>query len=210
MEFIRYKTRNIKGGYLYIPENQQGPLPLVIWLTGGNDGAQLPLDFSLGKLLNEGKIQPDCLVLMPAATYGHNYTTMTVDELDKLILSAGILADIDYGNISICGWSLGADAAAILVAAAPKMFNRACIISNYPKALDKKPVDIPVLLLIGKKEKSASRDWLGILGRMPTASLLMAEDYGHEIGEKIWADEGAWLIRWLTGDGGGACCQTSR
>lgn len=210
MKFIKYKTRNLKGAYLFLPEEVGEPMPLVIWLTGGNDGAQLPLRFSLGKLLDTGRIKPPCAVLLPAASYGHNYTTMNREELLDLMCLAGEYAEIDYRNVSICGWSLGADAAAILAKQLPDLFDRICLISNYPKAWDDFVPNVPVLILVGAKEKSADRDWLSILERMPTASLLIAENYGHEIGEQIWAEEGAWLIRWLTADGGGRCYQTLR
>ena len=210
MKFFPYKTRNLKGALLYVPKNSKGPFPLVIWLNGGKDGAQMPTLYALGKLLKDGDIQPDCAVLMPVADYGRNYMTMTDDELLELVTMARGEANLDHRNISLCGWGEGADAAAILATKLPGMFCRICLISSYPKALEKKLVGIPLLLLIGGKEKSANRDWLDILERMPTASLLIAENYGHEIGDRIWSEEGGWLIRWLTADGGGACYQTSR
>lgn len=210
MKFFPYKTRNLKGALLYVPKESKGPFPLVVWLTGGNDGAQMPLLFSLGRLLKEGAIQPNCAVLMPVASHGHNYRTMTGDELLELVTMAGGETNLDRRNISICGWDLGANAAVVLATKVPGLFSRICLISNYPKALTKKSMEIPLLLLIGGKEKSAGRDWLGILERMPTASLLIAENYGHEIGEKIWADEGGWLLRWLTADGGEKCYRTLR
>lgn len=194
MEWIEYKTRNVKGAYLYAPESDK-PLPLVVWLTGGNDGAQLPLRFSLGKLLNQGKLKPNCAVLLPAASYGHNYTTMTADELDEMILKAGELADFNYMNISLCGWSLGADAAAILTAESKNQFfaDRICLISNYPNAWKGELPPADVQILVGAKEKSASRNW----GSYPVERI---PGYGHEVGEMIWTDYRYDLLGWLTGE----------
>lgn len=190
MEWIEYKTRNVKGAYLYAPESEK-PLPLVVWLTGGNDGAQLPLKFSLGKLLDRGKLKPNCAVLLPAASYGHNYTTMTTEELNKLILKAGDIVDLDYMNFSICGWSLGADATAILTAADPDRFDRVCLLSNYPKAWKGEMPPMAVRILVGANEASARRNWgIYMVERIP--------GYGHEIGEKIWTDEHFDLLGWLS------------
>lgn len=187
---IEYKTRNLKGAYLYVPESADGPLPLVMWLTGGNDGAQLPLKFSLGKLLDKGELKPDCAVLMPAASYGHNYTTMSIEELEELIRRVSKQLDVNYGNVSLCGWSLGADAAAILSEKDPKWFDRVCLISNYPNAWKGKEPVSDYRILVGAKEKSASRDW-GVyhVERIP--------GYGHEIGDKIWLDEQYSPLGWL-------------
>lgn len=195
MQFIEYKTRNLKGAYLYAPETDK-PLPLVVWLTGGNDGAQMPLKFSLGKLLDNGELKPECAVLMPAARYGHNYTTMTMEEMDDLWITAwSDIADINRGidisTTSLCGWSLGADAASILTAEAPTYFDRVCIISNYPKAWKGADPVKHYRILVGAKEKSAARDWSPYtVERVP--------GYGHEIGEKIWLDGSIDLLSWLT------------
>lgn len=189
MQFIEYKTRNLKGAYLYAPETKER-VPLVVWLTGGNDGAQTPLKFSLGKLLEKGELKPECAVLMPAASYGHNYTTMTTKELNILLLLSGF-AEFDYMNFSICGWSLGADAAAILTASEPDMFDRVCLISNYPKAWNGAEPVKDYRILVGAKEKSAARDW----GVYPVERV---PGYGHEIGEKIWLDGSIDLLGWLT------------
>lgn len=192
MEWIEYKTKNLKGAYLYAPESEK-PLPLVVWLTGGNDGAQLPLRFSLGKRLDKGILAPNCAVLLPAAAYGHNYTTMTAEELDKLIMLAGNLADFNYMNISLCGWSLGADAAAILTAEDNSFVaDRICLISNYPQAWKGEMPPADVQILVGAKEKSAARDW----GNYPVERI---PGYGHEIGELIWTDKNYDLLGWLTG-----------
>lgn len=189
MQFIEYKTRNLKGAYLYAPKTEK-PLPLVVWLTGGNDGAQMPLKVSLGKLLDRGELQPDCAVLMPEASYGHNYTTMTREELWTLIFRA-----MEGGNIScavsLCGWSLGADAAAALSEKDAHLFTRVCLISNYPKAWGGNMPNVPVRLMVGAKEKSAARDW----GVYPVERV---PGYGHEIGEKIWLDGSIDLLGWLT------------
>ena len=192
MQFIEYKTRNLKGAYLYAPKTEK-PLPLVVWLTGGNDGAQLPLSASLGKYLEKGILKPACAVLMPAASYGHNYTTMTIGEVSTLIFLAHSMCDnIDIDNISLCGWSLGADAAAILTeGCSDNVFDRVCLISNYPKAWKGEMPEIPVRILVGAKEKSANRDW----GVYPVERV---PGYGHEIGEKIWLDGGIDLLGWLT------------
>ena len=192
MQFIEYKTRNLKGAYLYAPKTEK-PLPLVVWLTGGNDGAQLPLSASLGKYLEKGILKPACAVLMPAASYGHNYTTMTIGEVSTLIFLAHSMCDnIDIDNISLCGWSLGADAAAILTEeCSDNVFDRVCLISNYPKAWKGEMPEIPVRILVGEKEKSANRDW----GVYPVERV---PGYGHEIGEKIWLDGGIDLLGWLT------------
>jgi len=189
---IEYKSRNLKGAYLYVPEAVIGPLPLVVWLTGGNDGAQLPLRFSLGKMLDEGKLTPNCAVLMPAAGYGRNYTTMDGKELVNLIDWAATKARFDTGNMNICGWSLGADAAAILTNDIPMFFARVCLISNYPKEWDgKEPVE-DYRILVGAREKSAKRDW----GIYPVERI---DGYGHEIGDRIWADEKNSPLDWLIG-----------
>ena len=192
MQFIEYKTRNLKVAYLYAPKTEK-PLPLVVWLTGGNDGAQLPLSASLGKYLEKGILKPACAVLMPAASYGHNYTTMTIGEVSTLIFLAHSMCDnIDIDNISLCGWSLGADAAAILTEECSyNVFDRVCLISNYPKAWKGEMPEIPVRILVGAKEKSANRDW----GVYPVERV---PGYGHEIGEKIWLDGGIDLLGWLT------------
>lgn len=192
MHWISYNTRNLKGAYLYAPESEK-QLPLVVWLTGGNDGAQLPLKFSLGKLLDRGEIAPECAVLIPVASYGHNYTTMTIDELDDLLaLAYGLRSDIDMEEIAVCGWSLGADAASILTASEPDMFDRVCLISNYPKAWNGAEPVKDYRILVGAKEKSSARDWSPyMVERVP--------GYGHEIGEKIWMDGGIDLLGWLTG-----------
>lgn len=210
MKFFPYKTRNLKGALLYVPKDSKGPIPLVIWLTDGKDGAQMPTLFSLGRLLKDGDIRPDCAVLMPVANSGHDYMSMTADELLELVTMARGEANLDGRNISLCGWDKGAIAATTLARNLPYFFNRICLISYCPKMLEKKPVDVPLLLLIGGKEQNASWDWLGVLERMPTASLLVAENYGHEIGDRIWSEEGGWLIRWLTAEGGGRCYRTSR
>lgn len=196
MQFIEYKTRNMKGAYLYAPEDITRPMPLVVWLTGGNDGAQMPLKFSLGKLLDRGEIAPECAVLIPVASYGHNYTTMTMNDMDDLWGDAwGEIADIgksiDFSTTSLCGWSLGADAAAILTAENPKYFERVCLISNYPKAWGGNMPNVPVRILVGAKEKSAARDW----GVYPVERV---PGYGHEIGERIWLDRSIDLLGWLT------------
>lgn len=198
---IEYKTRNLKGAYLYAPEGANHPLPLVIWLTGGNDGAQLPLRFSLGKLFAEGAITPSCAVLCPAASYGHNYTTMTPAELRELVQRARDWCWIDRDNISICGWSLGAGAAAELVRQMPGSFARCCIISNRPVAWDKHPEDItlPVWMIAGGREPSGSRGVWPIADRLPDARMEIAQCYGHEIGEKIWTDPRLDVLGWLVG-----------
>ena len=196
--------------FLYVPEEATKPVPLVIWLTGGNGESQYPLHNSLGKLLKEGKILPDCAVLIPATSGGHNYTAMTGNQLVELVILAGEYVSLNYENISICGWGLGALAAGKLVEEAPELFDRVCVISNVPPNWESIVPTIPVLFLVGAGESSANRDWLRILGEMPMASLLIAENYGHEIGEQIWANEGAWLFRWLTAEGGRRCYQTLR
>ena len=194
MEFIEYKTRNLKGAYLYAPETEK-PLPLVVWLTGGNDGAQMPLKFSLGKLLDKGELKPECAVLMPAASYGHNYTTMTWEEMAHIIEEATRLYQLDVSTVSICGWSLGADAAAMLTSGGTHLLlGRVCLISNYPKAWKGAEPVKHYRILVGAKEKSAARDW-GVyhVERVP--------GYGHEIGEKIWLDGSIDLLGWLTKKG---------
>lgn len=196
---IKYKTKSVKGAYLYIPEHVSAPIPLVVWLTGGNDGAQLPLRFSLGKLLHSGTLAPECAVLMPAAAYGHNYTTMIMEEMDDLWMDAWVeIADIsrgiDVSTTSLCGWSLGADAAAILSADAPEYFERVCLISNYPKAWDGDEPVRDYRILVGANEKSAKREW----GVYPVERI---DGYGHEIGEKIWLDERHSPLDWLMGGG---------
>ena len=193
MKFIEYKTRNLKGAYLYVPENVAAPLPLVVWLTGGNDGAQLPLKFSLGKLLDKGERKPNCAVLMPAASYGHNYTTMGDRELYDLIAMASSLFTIDRNNISLCGWSLGADAAAILTEECPGEFDRVCLISNYPKVWKGGMPGVDLRILVGANEASSRRNW----GNYPVERI---PGYGHEIGEKIWLDKSVDLLGWLTGE----------
>lgn len=210
MRFIPYRARNLRGVFLYVPEEASKPVPLVIWLTGGNGESQYPLHNSLGKLLKEGKILPECAVLIPATSGGQNYTAMTGNQLAELVILAGEYVSLNYENISICGWGLGALAAGTLVEDSPALFDRACFISNIPDIWDAHELDIPVLFLIGGSEQSADRDWLSILESTPTASLLIAENYGHEIGEQIWANEGAWLFRWLTAEGGRRCYQTLR
>lgn len=210
MKYFPYKTRNLKGALLYVPKDSKGPFPLVIYLAGGKDGAQMPLLFSLGKLLRDGAILPNCAVLMPVADYGRNYMSMTADELLELVTMARGETNLDVRNVSLCGWDKGAVAATMLARTLPYFFSRICLISYYPKMLENKPLDIPLLLLIGGKEKNVNRDWLNILERMPMASLLVAENYGHEIGDRIWSDEGGWLFRWLTAEGGGRCYRTSR
>lgn len=191
MKFIEYKTRNLKGAYLYVPENVAAPLPLVVWLTGGNDGAQLPLRFSLGKLLDKGELRPNCAVLMPAASYGHNYTTMTVEELAHLIEEATRLYHLNVSTVSICGWSLGADATAMLTAGGTHLlFGRVCLISNYPKAWKGTEPVRDYRILVGAREASSRRDW-GIyhVERVP--------GYNHMIGEQIWLDKSIDLLGWL-------------
>lgn len=194
MEFIEYKTRNLKGAYLYAPETEK-PLPLVVWLTGGNDGAQLPLKFSLGKLLDRGELKPECAVLMPAASYGHNYTTMRPEELQELMFQAvdrvSSYFNSYFNRFSLCGWSLGADAAAVLSEKDAHLFTRVCLISNYPKAWHGTEPVKDYRILVGAKEKSAARDW----GDYPVERV---PGYGHEIGEKIWLDGSIDLLGWLT------------
>lgn len=199
---IPYKTRTLKGAYLYAPESANHPLPLVIWLTGGNDGAQMPLKFSLGKLLAEGALTPSCAVLIPAAAYGHNYTTMAVCELRELVQRARDWCWTDRDNISICGWSLGADAAAELVRQMPGSFARCCIISNRPKAWDKhtEEITLPVWMIAGGREPSGRRGVWPIAERLPAARMDVVPGYGHEIGEKIWTDPGQNALGWLTGE----------
>lgn len=188
MEWIEYKTRNLKGAYLYAPDTKE-PLPLVIWLTGGNDGSQLPLKFSLGKLLNDGKLNPDyCAVLMPSASYGHNYTTMTTEELETLVH----MTNRAWNSISLCGWSLGADAASILTMADdPFIADKVCLISNFPEAWHGKLPAAEVRLLVGANEASSRRNW----GDYPVERI---PGYGHEIGEKIWTDDRYDLLGWLS------------
>lgn len=195
---IDYKTRNLKGAYLYVPDSFDGPLPLVVWLTGGNDGAQLPLKFSLGKLLSDGKLTPNCAVLMPAASYGHNYTTMTMEEMDDLWIDAwaeiaDISRGIDVSTTSLCGWSLGADAAAILTADAPEYFERVCLLSNFPKAWKGTEPVKDYRIIVGANEKSAKREW----GKLKVERVA---GYGHEIGDKIWTDEKHSPLKWLSGE----------
>ncbi len=196
--------------FLYVPEEATTPVPLVIWLTGGNGESQYPLHNSLGKLLKEGKIQPDCAVLIPATSGGHNYSAMTGKQLVELVMEAGEYVKLNYKNISICGWGLGALAAGKLVKDSPAFFDRVCIISNFPEAWYDYIVEIPVLAMFGGKEESANFDWGQYLIRFSEMILLKAENYGHEVGEKIWAEDGAWLFRWLTADGGGECYRTFR
>lgn len=193
MEYIEYKSRNLKGACLYAPETDKPlPLPLVVWLTGGNYGAQLPLKVSLGKLLDKGELNPECAVLMPEASYGHNYTTMTREELAHIIEEAARLYQLDVSTVSICGWSLGADAVAMLTAGGTHLlFGRVCLISNYPKAWNGAEPVKDYRILVGAKEKSAARDW----GVYPVERV---PGYGHEIGEKIWLDERIDLLGWLT------------
>lgn len=93
-------------------------------------------------------------------------------------------------NISICGWSLGADAAALSEKDA-HLFTRVCLISNYPKAWNGAEPVKDYRILVGAKEKSAARDWSPYtVERVP--------GYGHEIGEKIWLDGSIDLLGWLT------------
>lgn len=187
---IKLETKTLKGSYLYTPEEAAHPLPLVVWLTGGNDGAQLPLRFSMGKLLEEGTIKPECAVLMPAARYGKNYTTMSVEELCAQIYRAMTEHNVS-ARISLCGWSLGADAAAILTKDGWHPMRRLCLISNYPKAWKGQKPETEYRLLVGEKEKSAARDWAPYdVERVP--------GYGHDIGEKIWLDKSIDLLGWLS------------
>ena len=202
MHFIEYKTRNLKGAYLYLPKNQNGIIPLVIWLTGGNDGAQLPTKFSLGKYITEEKLKPDCAVLCPASSYGHNYTTMTKTELWNLIdLSAKQDGIKHFSSIGICGWSLGADATANLTYESPEIFDRICLISNWPNAWKNYPerIDKPVKILVGKNEKSSKRDWESLVAKLPDATIERISNYGHNIGENIWLDKNYDLLCWLAG-----------
>ena len=130
-------------------------------------------------------------MLLPAAAYGHNYTTMQSDELTELIRRAGERAGIDSENISLCGWSLGADAAAILTAQGSPLFARVCLISNYPKAWKGAVPVSEYRILVGAKEKSAARDW-------GAYSVERVPGYGHEIGEKVWLEKEVDLLGWLT------------
>jgi len=201
MKFIEYKTPNIKGAYLYAPEAPAGPLPLVIWLTGGGKESQLPLTNSLGKYLDQGILAPDCAVLMPAAAYRHNYSTLQPEELVNLTWLVKKEVELEPGNVSLCGWSLGSDAASALAAKVPMLFSRVCLISNWPKAWAREPekVTTKALMLCGAKEKSAANDWEGLVDKLADAEAYRIEGYDHVIGNNIWLDEKYDLIGWLTG-----------
>lgn len=185
---INFKSENLKGAYLYVPDSFAGPLPLVVWLTGGNDGAQLPLRFSLGKYLDRGVLAPDCAVLMPAAGYGKNYSYSNQYEMSLLVGKCQEYARLNLHNVGLCGWSLGAEAAELFVEQSPNFYSRLCLISNGGAYKPK----IPTRVLVGEKEKSAKRNWPDWF------AVEVIPGYGHEIGEKIWLDESIDLLDWLS------------
>lgn len=198
MTYIESKGKRIKGAYLYAPEATEEHLPLIIWLDGGM--GREPHKDSLGKLIADGVVVPDCLVLMPCSAPGYNLSHMTSEELWALVREAE--KQHFFLGFSIVGWSNGADAAANQVAAMPNGFTRVCLISNYSGQWDKcaESIDSPVRILLGAKEKSAAknRSW-PIVDRLEDCKLYRVEPYDHMIGAKIWTDDRYCVLDWLSG-----------
>ena len=198
MTYIEHKSKHIKGAYLYAPEAPDHHIPLVIWLDGGM--GRDPHKNSLGKLIADGVVVPDCLVLMPCSAPGYNLSHMTADELWGLVDAAKGMCD--FATVSIVGWSNGSDATANVVAAYPEGFYRVCLISNYTKQWDKcaESITSSVRILLGAKEKSAAknRQW-PIVDRIPDCRLYRVDPYDHMVGAEIWTDERYCVLDWLAG-----------
>ena len=197
MKFLEYGTKNIKGAYLYTPNNLISN-SLVVWLDGGL--GQMPHTDSLGKLIANNILSPSCFILMPCASYGHNLKNMTSEELWALVDIVKQTHNIK--TVSIVGWSNGSDATAQQVAATPDKFYRVCLISNYTKQWDNcaNKITAPVRILLGAREKSAAknRSW-PIADKLKDCKLYRVEPYDHMIGEEIWTDDNYFVLDWLTG-----------
>lgn len=198
MIYIEHKSKHIKGAYLYAPETPEEHLPLVIWLDGGM--GRDPHKNSLGKLIADGVVVPDCLVLMPCSAPGYNLYHVEPAELWALVDEVKKLHSIL--GISIVGWSNGSDAAAKQVAAYEWEFYRVCLISNYSGQWDKcaENITADVRILLGAREKSAAknRKW-PIVDRLGDCKIYRVEPYDHMIGAKIWTDDRYCVLDWLSG-----------
>ena len=198
MKYIEHKSKHINGAYLYAPEAPEEHLPLVIWLDGGM--GREPHKDSLGKLIADDVVVPDCLVLMPCSAPGYNLSHMDRTELWGLVCLAERMYKI--ATVSIVGWSNGSDAAANQVEIFPDAFYRVCLISNYSGQWDKcaENITADVRILLGAREKSAAknRKW-PIVDRLDDCKLHRVEPYDHMIGAKIWTDDRYCVLDWLAG-----------
>lgn len=190
MKTIQYKSSNVNNALFHEGEGDT----LIVWFDGAF--GQQPELYSLGKLIQSGKLNPKCPILMPRAGYGRNGKNITVQELNDLIDKTG------YEKVSICGWSNGSDAAAQQVAAQPTRFERVVLISNYTNQWTNcaSQITADVNILLGAREKSASnnRSW-PIVNQLQNCKLYRVEPYDHMIGEKIWTDENYFVLDWLVG-----------
>lgn len=197
MQYIEHKSRYVKGAYLYTPEPAK-PLPLVIWLDGGM--GRDPHKNSLGMLIANKAVVPDCLVLMPCSAPGYNLSHMPSEDLWALVDAVKDVHAVD--TVSIVGWSNGSDGTANQVAAKPTDFFRVCLISNHTKQWDKcaERITAPVRILLGAKEKSAAknRSW-PIVDRLRDCELYRVDPYDHMVGVKIWTDKRYRVLDWLSG-----------
>ena len=190
MKTISYKSKNINNALFH---EGKGDI-LIVWFDGAL--GQQPELYSLGKLIESGKLNPKYPILMPKAGYGKNGKNITNQELEELINLTG------YKKVSIVGWSNGSDATALQVAVAPTRFYRICLISNYTNQWKNcaEYITAPVQILLGAKEKSAAknRSW-PIVDQLKDCKLYRVEPYDHMIGEKIWIDDNYYVLDWLAG-----------
>lgn len=188
MRTISYKSKNVNNALLYEGEGDI----LIIWFDGAY--GQQPELYSLGKLIESGKLKPSYSILMPRAGYGRNGQSITAQELNELIELTG------YKKVSICGWSNGSDAVCLQVAAQPRKFERIALISNYTNQWKScySQIDSEVCILLGAREKSAAKNraW-PIVDQLKDCKLYRVEPYDHMIGEKIWIDSNYYVLDWL-------------
>lgn len=188
MKNLSYKTVNINNALFHEGEGDI----LIVWFDGGY--GQQPELYSLGKLINSGKLNPKYPILIPRASYGHNTQNITATELNDLINLTG------YKRVSICGWSNGSDATCLQVAAQPSKFERICLISNYSNQWKNCYSEITgeVNILLGAREKSAAknRSW-PIVDQLNSCKIYRVQPYDHMIGEAIWTDHNYFVLDWL-------------
>ncbi len=188
---------------LYRPDNGEN-LPLIVVLHGSGE-----IGSSLSKLkkrepnisLNNGKCQPDAVVLMPQlpkGTWGECKT-----DLKQLIDHVADEQGCDLRRVSITGHSLGANGTLDMLLAYPDYFSAASVLSPCKDIGSKMEqiAHVPMWFLAGEKEHNYKKYAKSMYDRLTKlggeAKLTLVPGYGHPI-QFTWVSDKYDMFDWLS------------
>lgn len=211
----RHETRYLDWGYLlYAPRLSDGEEkpPLVVYLHGTKGAGYDPTllaryDEGLGRFLDEEKVAPNALILLPQSETAWSSGRTEMAELSELIVWAVEAYGADPDRVSLVGCSAGGIACFEMLATYPELFCCGVVIGGATSPEAVADLKMPLRIYHGAKDSQMGFSVIKadalINENGGHSELFLLEDVGHD--EQFVLYDDAWgLWDWVLAQKRGA------